>query len=258
MSPEEAITTKIKNQVVLRANQGIKVNSEQQKSTDQCAAAKTHSIKSFRKRIILDQKPWSSCNLFNKWHMSDYTLKWLCTREAKNICTHCLSQFHSRFFGLESSPLQPQVLDLCSCPQVEQRGGLAEEEGWTYETHITALFPSLLHNFVLVQLIGYMKLEELFTALSHLCKLKNKNNWGLGMRLAHKLLLSMVKWCTFWGVGSERHSTFPGRGVSPSKTSSTRLTSGIFEEAGLIETVMAERRERGRVEGGIKGGVYLW
>lgn len=42
--------------------------------------------------------------------------------------THWLSQFHSRFFGLESSPLQPQVLDLRSCPQVEQGEGLAEEE----------------------------------------------------------------------------------------------------------------------------------
>ena len=62
--------------------------------------------------------------------------------------------------------------------------------------------------------------------------------------------------------------------MSPSKTSSTRLTSGVFEEAGLMETVMAGRRkggrergrveggrrigrEEGRVEGGIEGGVHL-
>lgn len=41
VSPEEAFTTKIKMESSnpLRANQGIKVNSEQQKSTDQRAAA---------------------------------------------------------------------------------------------------------------------------------------------------------------------------------------------------------------------------
>lgn len=47
VSPEEASMTKIKMESSnpLRAIQGIKVNSEQQISTDQRAAAKTHSIK---------------------------------------------------------------------------------------------------------------------------------------------------------------------------------------------------------------------
>ena len=42
--------------------------------------------------------------------------------------------------------------------------------------------------------------------------------------------------------------------MSPSKTSSTRLTSGVFEEAGLTETVMAGGREReGESEGEREG-----
>ena len=47
--------------------------------------------------------------------------------------------------------------------------------------------------------------------------------------------------------------------MSPSKTSSTRLTSGVFEEAGLTETVMAggeregEREREGSREGEKEG-----
>lgn len=48
---------------------------------------------------------------------------------------------------------------------------------------------------------------------------------------------------TFGGLESERHSIFPGRGISPSKSSSTRLISGVGEEADLMETVMAGGRE---------------
>lgn len=45
---------------------------------------------------------------------------------------------------------------------------------------------------------------------------------------------------TFCGVGSESVSTSPGLGESPSNTRAIRLTSGVLEEAGLIDTVKAK------------------
>ena len=52
--------------------------------------------------------------------------------------------------------------------------------------------------------------------------------------------------CTLDGVGSESVSISPGLKESPSNTRETRLVSGVFDEAGLMVTVMAVQITKGK------------